>query len=334
MGKRFRWIDCLKGLAIFLVILGHSIERYQNAVGENIILGQIDNFIYGFHMMLFFMISGYIYGMKEEKLKENGQSEGFWKFTKNKLIDLGIPYIIFALLVWLGKFIFADFVKYQVSLSDLFTILINPVAFTWFIYILLWVSVIIKGLDLIIKNKVIVWGLTLLLALISCVFETNIKLIDRVNFYAIGYYTGAVIYKNFSEKICRNKPFILAIMIIFIVFSCLRGIYGELLCLKAITGISGSVLIMIIMYLIGERKNIIYNFMVFCGEITIFLYILHPIVLSSIKVIFVKLGITNCVIWLTTLIVLGFIIPIGYYFIAKRIWVLDAIFRPRKYLKK
>ena len=67
-------------------------------------------------MMLFFMISGYIYGLKENK---RNTPEPFWHFTKVKLIDYGIPYLIFAVLVWGGKFIFSAFVKFQVSIKDL-----------------------------------------------------------------------------------------------------------------------------------------------------------------------------------------------------------------------
>lgn len=88
---------------------------------------QTDIFIYGFHMMLFFMISGYIYGLKENK---RNTPEPFWHFTKVKLIDYGIPYLIFAVLVWGGKFIFSAFVKFQVSIKDLLLVFVNPVAFT------------------------------------------------------------------------------------------------------------------------------------------------------------------------------------------------------------
>lgn len=331
--KRLLWLDCLRGIALFLVIFGHSIERYQTGVGKNIVLDHMDTFIYGFHMMLFFMISGYLYGLKEEKLNQKGLKENFGNFTKNKLIDLGIPYIIFAILVWVGKFIFSSFVKYQVDIMDLLTVFVNPVAFTWFLYILLWVSVIIKGLDVIIKNRKIVWMITLLMVVVACLFETNIKLIDRVLFYTISYYTGTVIYKNF-DKICKNNAFIFTMGFVFIAFSIIRAIRPDYLYLKAVTGVTGSVFLMIIMCNIGEHKNKIYNFMVFCGEITIFLYILHPVVLSGVKVLLGKAGITNCAVWLFVLVVSGYVFPIMYYFFGKKIWILDAVFRPGRYLHK
>ena len=82
--KRVVWLDALKGFAIFLVVLGHCIERVKTGNSTNPILEQTDIFIYGFHFMLFFMISGYIYGLKENK---RNTPEPFWHFTKVKLID-------------------------------------------------------------------------------------------------------------------------------------------------------------------------------------------------------------------------------------------------------
>lgn len=60
MKIRIQWIDIAKGLGIILVIIGHS--------GAPDI---IRKYIYGFHMPLFFIISGYLYNTpKNGELKE------------------------------------------------------------------------------------------------------------------------------------------------------------------------------------------------------------------------------------------------------------------------
>lgn len=60
MKTRIQWIDIAKGLGIVLVIIGHS--------GAPDI---IRKYIYGFHMPLFFIISGYLYNTpKNGRLKE------------------------------------------------------------------------------------------------------------------------------------------------------------------------------------------------------------------------------------------------------------------------
>ena len=49
VSERYTWIDCIKGIGIFLVVLGHIYK--DNYIGQ---------WIYSFHMPLFFMLSGYL----------------------------------------------------------------------------------------------------------------------------------------------------------------------------------------------------------------------------------------------------------------------------------
>ena len=65
--RKYYWIDNLKAFGIFLVVVGHS--------GVPGILGKL---IYGFHMPLFFVISGYLFN------QEKWFGKGFWCFLKNR----------------------------------------------------------------------------------------------------------------------------------------------------------------------------------------------------------------------------------------------------------
>jgi len=60
MGTREEWVDNLKGIAIYLVVLGHCIQYmwYHNVNFDGNFLFQ---FIYSFHMALFSMVSGYLF---------------------------------------------------------------------------------------------------------------------------------------------------------------------------------------------------------------------------------------------------------------------------------
>ena len=53
------WVDIAKGIAIFLVIMGHT---YPPG-------GEVCKFIFLFHMPLFFLVAGYLYNY--EKYKNN-----------------------------------------------------------------------------------------------------------------------------------------------------------------------------------------------------------------------------------------------------------------------
>lgn len=74
MKKRIEWIDIARGIAIIAVIIGHSLGNYFP--------GKFANFIYAFHMPIFFILSGYLYHQQDSK-----------KLMKKSFLNLVIPYI-------------------------------------------------------------------------------------------------------------------------------------------------------------------------------------------------------------------------------------------------
>lgn len=73
--KRNIYLDVIKGIGIFLVVLAH-VSRHS-----------ITGVIYSFHMPLFFIISGYIYG-KYNKI------ESCRLFIQRKISSLLVPYFV------------------------------------------------------------------------------------------------------------------------------------------------------------------------------------------------------------------------------------------------
>ncbi len=79
--NRVAWIDWCKGIGILLVLLGHTLRTDVSLV-----------YIYGFHMPLFFFLSGLVCNEK----KYNWSS-----FLKSRFNTLIIPYVVFYLVTWL-----------------------------------------------------------------------------------------------------------------------------------------------------------------------------------------------------------------------------------------
>ena len=73
------WIDVSKGLGIYLVVLGHTN-----------IDPRLQQFIYLFHMPLFFFLSGYLHTV----------NANFGRFFRKKVIHLLVPYASFMLLLY------------------------------------------------------------------------------------------------------------------------------------------------------------------------------------------------------------------------------------------
>lgn len=78
------WIDVTRGLGIYLVVLGHANIDHR-----------LQQFIYLFHMPLFFFLSGYLHTVKAD----------FGRFFKKKVIHLLLPYASFMLLLYPLEFV-------------------------------------------------------------------------------------------------------------------------------------------------------------------------------------------------------------------------------------
>ena len=72
MNKRIGWIDIAKGVTILLVIVGHTLIGYK-----------VNDYIYAFHMPLFFICSGLLFKPKDIKM-----------VAKNNAKKLLVPYYV------------------------------------------------------------------------------------------------------------------------------------------------------------------------------------------------------------------------------------------------
>lgn len=77
--KRVFWIDNMKAIGIMLVIIGHNNSK-------------LINYIYAFHMPLFFFISGVLFGEKKTK--------NFKEYFIHKFKTIMIPYISFSIVLF------------------------------------------------------------------------------------------------------------------------------------------------------------------------------------------------------------------------------------------
>lgn len=71
-------IDVARGIAIFLVVIGHTSTP----------LSLPNNFAFSVHLTLFFVISGYLM---------NPERYSFWEYVKKRAVRLLLPYFLFAL---------------------------------------------------------------------------------------------------------------------------------------------------------------------------------------------------------------------------------------------
>ena len=179
MQIRYSWLDSLRGLAIFLVVIGHVIQflychdndGYRKCIDWNI--------IYSFHMPLFFMISGYSYDICKDR------------FTIVKRAkQLLVPFAVWALI----NAIYND----SLYIWRLEYFIISPSnGGLWFLYALFFMSVIYYLIDRISNRGGYKQNICYLLILFSLLFFIENKvggfygtkeITYNIIFYAIGAY--------------------------------------------------------------------------------------------------------------------------------------------------
>lgn len=94
--ENIQWVRLVKGLAVLLVVIGHSI--IPNIRSDSIIFKNIWDFIYIFHMPIFFILSGYLYQIKYSKYHKQGSQ----KFIKSKFTSLMLPYFSYSIISYIG----------------------------------------------------------------------------------------------------------------------------------------------------------------------------------------------------------------------------------------
>lgn len=100
---RYYWIDSLKGMAIILVVIGHL----------NSISSELNQYIYSFHMPLFFFISGYLFNF--EKYTDIGK-----EYILKKIYSLIIPYFFFSIISYLFYIIMDSLYQPQIQNIEVF----------------------------------------------------------------------------------------------------------------------------------------------------------------------------------------------------------------------
>lgn len=85
---RIQWLDNLRAIGIFFVVLGHTPA----------ISGPFEKIIFSFHMPLFFWLSGLM-------CKDNVRHKPLGEFLRNKTYKLLVPYLFFSILSYISWFV-------------------------------------------------------------------------------------------------------------------------------------------------------------------------------------------------------------------------------------
>lgn len=298
-GQKYLFIDNAKFIGIFLVIFGHTLQLLQ-LTDNNLICKQIWNYIYLFHMPLFFIISGFLYKKKELTV------------NINKIVfGLLIPYLIYQILYFpfaYGSYVFnnhylpfntfikcilgiltGDFVPSQYSLP-----VCGP---CWFIVAIINIRLLCNYINLTTKN--IIMLIVAAICILKSLIIANVDLffcIDNTVMAIPYFFLGHLIQRYISIKniqICSKfKKFILSILSLAIPFIVLtvvlkynglmtmnlkinKTLQDKSLLLSYFAGIAGSYSVLYISHLFRNR----YKFIDVISKNTLFIIFYHFLLL-------------------------------------------------------
>lgn len=288
MSQREEYIDIAKAIGIILVVIGHTKFNYSQ-------------FIYQFHLPLFFFLSGLVFN--EKKLNDPG------RFILSKIKGLYLPFIKFELLflIFHNIFVRLNFISelsgtvlhyefpYIVKMAlKMITMgageqLAGPL---WFLIssleIVIIFAILIKITSLFGEYRnLLLTIICIILYYVGC--YVDIPRMMSQSFIGMLFFNFGYLYKSYKSKITINKRgFFISVITIFVCsllnqvdISQLKITYKVLL---IISGVAGSYAVIYLAKQIVKRKMWL-SFLSYCGKNTIYVLALHCLSFKLIMVL-------------------------------------------------
>lgn len=325
--EKEKWLDDMRAIACLLVAFGHLINGSGEIFNLNVPLFLfLTNLLYRVHVPIFFFCSGYLFQKGKQKKKENG----YIQFVLNKLINLGVPYVVFCTITYVIKIVFPSLINRDIDTGYIGSLLIIPPNQMWFLFVLI-VCFIITPIG--IKNKKHKYFL-IVLAVVMYISYCYIPDVDTVGYKILSYYiwfvSGMVIAFEGIERIRMKHEYLLgiALLLLFYVqytYDCL-GIFSIFI---TVLGIGWILLICI--NRLNRKKSMILSCI---SKYMLQIYLLHTFFAAAIRVGLRMLGIENGFIHL----IVGFIGCIGlsvfFAYICEKLIYPNIVFFPIKTIKQ
>ena len=214
--KRITWIDAAKGLAILLVIAGHTTDSGSFT----------HNIIFSFHIPLFFILSGYTF-------KPSNSWADFFYRTKKDAIHLLIPYVISALVIALVKIFYRHLVPLEVLKNTVQALIWasgtgdgvhEPIGVLWFLASLFGARTIVNAVCTAFKNDlrddyVYVIGIISILGLGIGMFDWNWMIFNLdVSMAACGFILAGMELKRYDDRIRSYDRILFPVFLIIWMF--------------------------------------------------------------------------------------------------------------------
>ena len=299
--SRLDYIDVAKAIGVYLSILGHLV----------IFNWKTFRFIFSFHMPLFFVIAGFVWGNRKEL-------PDFKHFFTKQVKHYIIPFLIVFLLSIIQCILFPEFgynksrLFSDLTIIDLYEghIRFSFFGASWFLLCMFWSQILVYCLMLIKKHNHLFYYLSLVLIAVLAVFSKDVFLIipkfQRLPlkidsalmatvFIIVGYYFSKLYNKFILQKDNKFKALIVVFLFVLdlaiVYFVSFKGNTYVNLCdieyalpeRYLIGSIAGSLMVINISFLLKKAK-----FLCFIGKNTLIIFLSHEFVYLNLIYLFNK----------------------------------------------
>lgn len=186
---RLREIDLLRGIAIILVIVGHSFILHPVNIHDVSWCLNTFNWIYTFHMELFFLLAGCVYHCVNYK-----------KFFRKKVDRILVPYLLFGLISMVLAASSIGAVNRHLSWMDGINKLFFHGGEYWFLYVLFIIFAIYPLIErIILKGWQKVLLITVLMILPNLVSLPSLFMIKVVAYQLPYFIIGVMVAKHLGD---------------------------------------------------------------------------------------------------------------------------------------
>lgn len=299
-----------------LVVYGHAIGGIMSALPtkQSTILSVPYNIIYGFHMPLFFFLSG-IFAVKWVK-------RGFGLALHQKVVSLVIPYFVWTLITGSIMTIAQRFTNSGLGIKNILISPIAPFSEYWFLYVLFFIFLAYYvGSRFIGANGLLILGAILFLSR-PLIYKYWILDAFSLNFIFFCIGTEFFKVKKLSAMLQYTKFRLLMLSLLFIVINIL---YLKVINLnnylytsysKAVT-VSCGILLIVYLAQAVESVSWLSAWLVWLGRASMAIYVMHLIPIAGSRIIAMRfLHINNLVILSFAISIIALLVcVVGYYLI-------------------
>ena len=330
--SRINWIDFGKGLAIFLVLVGHVLlGMYQSEkfpIWNNLLLLLIAQ-IYIFHIPVFFALSGYFF-KPVSSLKE------FWDYAKKKTIILGLHYIFYSVIHFCLQKIAGSSVRVPTTIFNLMNIYKVPLGVSWYLYIL-WSLLIIYGLlSVVIKSRKALFLVSVFAYILTLFIQSDIFIVQRTLVWGVCFLLGSILSEINLYKI-NPKKLLFSFIAFDLIYMLMWTLFYEVDSTKDYVSYSNPglwgvafIFSVLVAFVVFPK---IFSYFTKYGKDSLGIYILHAPICSMIRIVMLKMGIGSVFLHIVIGTVLGWYLSILATNVLKKIPLLNIVLLPQRYIK-